>query len=446
MTELSIRLQPARSAAPDAPGAMAITATGLVLTRLQRLEANEPDDFVRIPLARFGFWLADNWWRLRYETSPRGEATPDWRLAHEINSIGGGFAWPRVAIWGEGQRIVLTSRADPPGVAGPVRFLTDAIVFVGADDFEGALDGALVQIQQQATSDEAPALRAVVDALNAERADPDSAQWRRLEAIAGFDCDEAPDDLMARLAGLLERYGVEDIEEAVAAHPGTDTTRLLQETIDAGSSVHDVADFSEAMKLAGQRPDGLAREPWQRAEQYARGMREAFGHRDGPLRNARLAELLGIQATALKSRGPSQGRALPYGLRLKSGSRVSQHLLLVSRRGAARRFEAARCLGDAIWSQSSQLGPISLARTARQKFQNAFAASLLSPASSVIAYVGSENPSDEDISAAAQYFHVSEKVVRTILVNKYVMGRGRLPVPPEQMGQAISDDQILDAA
>jgi len=446
MTDLSIRLRPAQSATSDAPGAMAIDATGLVLTRLQRPDANEADDFVHVPLTRFGFWLADNWWRLRYETAPRGEAKPDWRLAHEISSIGGGFAWPRVAIWGEGQRIVLTSRADPPGVVGPVRFLTDAIVFVGADDFEGAADGAMEQIQQQAASGEAPALRALVDALDEERADPGTAQWRRLEAIAGFDCDEAPDDLMARLAGLQERYGVEDIEEAVAAHPGIDTTRLLQETIDAGSSVHDIADFSGAMKLAGRQHDGLAREPWQRAEQCARGIREAFGHRDGPLRNSLLADLLGIQATALKPRGPGQGNALPYGLRLKSGDRGRQHLLIGSRRGAARRFEAARCLGDAIWSESSRLGPISFARTARQKFQNAFAASLLCPAASVIAYVGSENPADDDISAAAQYFHVSEKVVRTILVNKYVMDRGRLSVPLQELGQVISDDQILDAA
>ena len=92
------------------------------------------------------------------------------------------------------------------------------------------------------------------------------------------------------------------------------------------------------------------------------------------------------------------------------------------------------------------MGPISFARTARQKFQNAFAASLLCPASAVLAYVGSENPSDEDISAASQYFHVSEKVVRTILVNKYMMDRGRLPVPPEELRQVISDDEILDAA
>lgn len=446
MTDLFIRLQPAQSAAPDAPGGMAITAAGLVLTRLQRPDANEADDFVHVPLTRFGFWLADNWWRLRYETAPRGDATPDWRLAHQINSIGGGFAWPRVAIWGEGQRIVLTSRADPPGVVGPVRFLTDAIVFVGADDFEGAADGALELIQQQAVSEDAPALRALVEALNKERTDPEAAQWRRLEAIAGFDCDEAPDDLMAGLAGLQERYGIEDIEEAVAAHPGIDTTRLLLETIDAGSSVHDIADFSGAMGLAGSQPGSLAREPWQCAEQYARGIREAFGHPDGPLRNARLADLLGIPATALKPRGPSHGKPLPYGLRLESEDRGRQHLLLGSHRGAARRFEAARCLGDALWSHSSRLGPISFARTARQKFQNAFAASLLCPASSVIAYVGSENPSDEDISAAAQYFHVSEKVVRTILVNKYVMDRGRLSVPPEELRQTISDDRILDAA
>ncbi len=447
MTDLSIRLRPSRSTEADAPGAMAITAAGLVLTRLQRPDANDSDDFVNVPLARFGFWLADNWWRLRHETRPRGQAEPDWRLAHEIASIGGGFAWPRVTVWGEGQRTVLTSQADPPGIAGPVRFLTSAVVFVGADGFETAVDDALDEIQRHTTGDDASALRAVIDTLHAERMDPEVAAWRRMEAIAGFDCDEAPEDMMRALAQLEERYTTGDIEEAVAGQPGTDTARTLQRMVDsAGPANTSPANFDDAVKSGTLLSLLDEREPWQLAEQSARMIRTALGRPDGPLRNTQLSDLLGTPVHTFKTRVPFSTTPPPYGLRIGSGKDWRQQLLLVSRRSAARRFEAVRCLGDAIWSESSALGPTTTARTARQKFQNAFAANLLCPASAVVGYVGSDNPSDDDISAAAQHFHVSEKVVRTILVNKHVLDRGSLLVPPEDLRRSISDDEILDAA
>jgi Zn-dependent peptidase ImmA (M78 family) len=65
-------------------------------------------------------------------------------------------------------------------------------------------------------------------------------------------------------------------------------------------------------------------------------------------------------------------------------------------------------------------------KTARQKFQRAFAQALLCPHEDLVDYVGTENPSGDDLSAAARHFRVSEQVVRTILVNKDIIGRERL--------------------
>ena len=442
MTDFDIQLRPSQIGEPDAPGALAITAHALVLTRLQRSDSNRPDDFVQVPLTRFGFWLADHWWRLRYEAQPEEPSQTAWRLAHDVGSIGGGFAWPRITIWGEGERMVLTSKADPAGIAGPVRFLTDAIVFIGADSFETTVETTLAAIQQQAHGDNARALRGVIDALSAERKDPDISAWRRMEAIAGFDCDQAPDDLMLALSRLTERYATGDIEEAVAAHPGSNTAQTLQGVLEAtGSSYGESADFGEAADF-GKLPAPLTTwEPWQLAEQSAMRVREAMSRPSGPLRNKQLADLLKTSPRTFETRNLSLFPLLPYGLRIGSDSDTHQHLLLRTRRAAARRFEAARCLGDAIWSRSSSLGPIGSVRTARQKFQNAFAASLLCPAAALVAYVG-ENPSYEDISAAGQYFHVSEKVVRTILVNKYYMDRVRL----DESHRNISDEEFLDVA
>ena len=366
MTDFEIQVRPGPLGEADAPGAMAIYARDLVLTRLQRSESAQPDDFAQVPLTRFGFWLADNWWRLRYEPRPEGVSPIEWRLAHDIGPLGGGFAWPRVTIWGEGDRVVLSSKADPPGIAGPVRFLTDAIVYIGAGSFETTVEATLAAIQQQAHGDDAGALRSVIGGLDAERQDPDMSAWRRMEAIAGFYCDEAPSDLMQALSRLTERYTTGDIEEAVAAHPGNHAAQTLQSILDASDpSNTEGANFAEAADF-GKLPVPLTTwEPWQLAEQSAMRVRAAMSRPSGPLRNKQLAELIQTSPRTFDARNPSRS-PFPDGLRVGSEAGSHQQLLLRTRRAAARRFEAARCLGDAIWSRSSSLGPIGSVRTARR--------------------------------------------------------------------------------
>src|SRR5262249_15611580 len=90
------------------------------------------------------------------------------------------------------------------------------------------------------------------------------------------------------------------------------------------------------------------------------------------------------------------------------------------------RFELARALGEAAWDSAAPFAPLSRAKTDRQKFQRAFAQSLLCPFDDLISYINTSNPTDRDINAAGKHFHVSENVVRTILVNKEVLPRERL--------------------
>jgi hypothetical protein len=107
----------------DAPRGISIRANNILLTKLLREDANEPSDFVDVPLTSLAFWLVDHWWRLRWESIPPGGITPDWREAHELASVGVGFAWPRITVWGEEPRIGLISRSDPQGVMGLYDFL-----------------------------------------------------------------------------------------------------------------------------------------------------------------------------------------------------------------------------------------------------------------------------------------------------------------------------------
>ena len=422
MTAFHIDIQPDTGAEIDDVRSIAVRVGTLVLTRLLRPNQNEPDDYLRAPPAQLAFWFVDNWWRLRWECVPPEGMTPEWRLAHELSSIGGGYAWPRLSIWGESERVGLMSRSDPAEVMGPVRFLTDALLFVAASEFEDVLDRFLDAVANKDVGydSDRTALRSLVDALKVERADAEIADWRRMEARLGFDPDAAPEALMEGMAMLIERYGQAGVEEAAMAAPGTEAAEALRREIEAAEASRWTCDFSVAVGAAGALQHTPTDPPWKSAENAAQALRRALSISPGPLRNGRLSELLGVRQDVFRSTTSSRPD-LAYGLRLKSGQ--TDVIALRSRWSHDRRFELTRALGDKIWAETDTLGPLARSRTARQKFQRAFAQSLLCPFDSLIEYMGTDSPNEGDISAAARHFHVAERVVQTVLVNKHVIGR-----------------------
>jgi len=122
---------------------------------------------------------------------------------------------------------------------------------------------------------------------------------------------------------------------------------------------------------------------------------------------------------------------------------------LASTWSADRRFEFARALGDAIWSQGEHLGPLTRAKSDRQKFQRAFAQSFLCPYDDLLSYIG-EDRSDGALSAAARHFLVSERVVRTLLVNKNALARRRLGevihAADDLQGRQVTFEDAVEAA
>ena len=460
---------------------VALTADNIVFTRLIRSRESESDDYLCAPPAQLAFWLVDNWWRLRWECTPAGGMTPAWRLAHELASIGGGYIWPRLSIWGEDGRIGLVSRSDPPGVVGPVRYLTDALMFVPAGNFETEVDSFLSNALDMYSADSADrtALRQLIQALRLERDDPAVARWPRMEARLSFDPDDAPDATMEALAQFAEKYGDDAIEEAGIAAPGARAAEILAAEIDVARASRVECSLAAARETAaspkvdlyigryltgngvqiGGAPTTvtghagtLARKlpadkmfdrepditgyllvpsaggdvhslvagdlPWIAAVRPAETLRSALGVGRGPLRNQTLADLLQVRVDVLQSTAAHAGHDLPYGLRLGLASEQRDRIALRSRWSHDRRFEMARALGDAIWAPNARLGPIATSHSVRQKFQRGFAQNLLCPYDDLVAYVGTDAPSEGDLSAAARQFHVSERVVRMALANR----------------------------
>ena len=480
---MSLTIDVRMSDRADSGGAwgIAIRSGETSFTRLFRARDNQPGDYVIAPPAQLAFWLVDNWWRIRWECLPSAGVTAEWRLAHDLSSIGGGYAWPRLAIWGEDERVGLLSSSDPLGVVGPVRYLSDAFEFVGADDFERECDEFLQNAVDEYAADpsDRAALREQVSTLHKERADPMFAAWRQTEARLGFDVDDAPEQTTEALIGLAGLYGQENVFEAATAMPGTESANVLTWEIEAARKSRVMCDFTDALAAYGQPSlfgsvgqsglvstdvdetsgwidipfvsESLLRvspsqkhPPWAVAERAAHDLRAAVGQSQGPLRNAALADLLGTSGETFRANQPPAGARLPYGLRLATDHAAKNLIVLRSRWPHDRRFEAARALGDLIWSGGGAMGPLAASKTARQKFQRAFAQSLRCPYDDLVAYIGTTDPTEEDVAAAARNFHVSERVVRTVLVNKHIWDRGRLGFAGNPLDESFNE--LWDAA
>jgi len=450
MREFEIDIRQIADALPDAPAEIAIGSGETVFTRLLREGANGPEDYVKAPPAQLAFWLIDNWWRLRSECVPTVGPTANWRLAHDLASIGS-YAWPRLAIWGEGNRIGLSSRSDPVGVVGPVRYLTDALIYVPATAFETEADRflKLVSEEKSGLASDWGALRAQIEALANERNDPEGSAWRRLEAQLGYDVDEAPEVLINTLHRFEQEYGSGAIAEAALANQGDRAATVLQAEIAAANERHWQCDLRRTALLAGRIDKNGVEPPWCLGEIAAAEVRAATGYQTGPLRNKALAEILNVRQHALK--GTEGTRDLVYGLRMNTGRRRGEVVALSSRWSADRRFEFSRALGDAIWSENEALGPLTRAKSERQKFQRAFAQSLLCPYAALQDYIG-QDTSDGALTAAAKHFHVSDRLIRSLLVNKDALQRHRLgyygarPALSGDEPSAAGFDEVLEAA
>ena len=294
-------------------------------------------------------------------------------------------------------------------------------MFVSAETFEQSIDGFLDKAVDANSNDKA-ALNAQFSALKEERHDQSVATWRRIEAKLGCDVDSAPDELIESLLGYIETYGHGGVEEAILASQGAMAADTLEEEIKVAKRSKVVCKLHDAVAAAGDIGWESNKPIWEIAEEAATAVRRGLGAQEGPLKNTRLAELLNTSKDHFRAR-ESEATKLHYGLRLREGDGEDNVVAMRARWSQGRRFELCRTLGDAVWSGNDALGPMTRTKTGRQKFQRAFAQSLLCPYGDLLAYINTEEPSEDDISAAARHFHVSERVIQTILVNKGEIGR-----------------------
>ena len=417
-----ILVEPRSTDGDPASRRLAVRLGDVWLTRLVRRGSDQPDRCLEAPPLPLAFWFVDNWWRIRCEPPPPQRDFPaQWRIAHHLPSVGAGYPWPNVSLWGEGRRFAVMVHADAHNLQRSLRFVAEpTLEYVPSTTAEDAIDSFIRRVLQEVGSD-CDGLDMEYQHLRAERTDPAVSRWRRLEALVGFDPDGAPERLVSDYEAMTERFGTDGIEEAALAQQGVQSTSALQVTLRAAENSKVLLRTPGAIADFGLDHSPL-HPPWRLAIGAARELRQRLRVPPGPIRNPRLSEVLNINVDRLATQRSSP-RPVPYGLRLRNESGNVNKLALRSRWSHSRRFELCRCLGDIIWSGNDALGPLSTAKSGRQKFQRAFAQEFLCPFDDLRAYIPNDDPGNDDIHAAARYFHVSERLIQTTLVNHDVIDR-----------------------
>jgi hypothetical protein len=390
-------------------------------TRLDDLGAKTVRNHILASAWHLANWFVANWWRLRWEPAPPNwREDTDWRLAHCLAAAGGGYVWPNAVFASDGDSMEIAAKPKSKGARfEPVRYINDVHARITAAEYEQKVDsfieGVLSRMQTLRLQDEClPSLWAEIQK---ERSDAELSQQRKLEAMAGFDPDQAPPELIENLLEDQGNFGKSALAEvaAEARHASGDALKVIRE-LGRPRSKPKTGGFRVRVP---QLPipsiaDDDAR-PWQKAASLARLARSNWGFGKKPIGNRALAELLSAKATVFSDNSTV---ATPMPLGIRTGTSRTFDIYFDRTSHTTRRFAASRLLGDFLYfSNQERLLPATHAKTARQKFQRSFAQEFLCPIDALLEKLQTTQPDEDDISEAAAHFHVSPLMVRTTLVN-----------------------------
>lgn len=353
-----------------------------------------------------------------------------WDFSHRMASIGGGYIWPDITIFSDGERTVLLSRATAERPQTPFRYINRVAPVISALDFERGVEVFVAQVLErlETMGVRESNLSCVWRDVQAERGDETLGRRRKLEALMGVDPGESDPELVERVLADAVRLGQGAVEELAADAGGAaERRRVLSADELAGLAVRSgfAASFDDAVRLAAPvsvAPRGQLA-AWQLGADAAKALRaqEALG--EGAIDDAALAALLGVTPAALKRPAGVETVGISFALR-QAGE--ADRVLLRSRVPAGRRFELARLLGDRLLGDvADSLLPATRSTTYRQKAQRAFAAELLSPFAQVLGMLDGDF-SAESQQEVAEHFKVSELTIRTQLVNHRILDRDEL--------------------
>ncbi len=367
-------------------------------------------------------WITWNWWRLRWE--PRTTAS-DWAFAHRLSTIGGGYVWPDITIFSDGERTALVPRPTAERPTTAYRYIGDAVAVFPSREYEAAVDRFIASIRGRLRAEGVAEtnLDVLWRDLTKERQDPAIAQRRTFEALLGREPDADDDEILRQLETDSRELG-QSASHELAAHHDSQPEVLRAETLRQQAACHgfdiDVGD-SYRLPSSTDRFDREEISAWYLGAMMAAAVRKDAGMTGGPIDDAKLLQLTAVKSGALDDDATDARIAFSLD---QDGNR--RRIVFRSRWKTGRRFELARLLGDQLLTgETDRLHPATRASTYRQKAQRSFAAEFLSPFNEIEHALGGDL-SDEAQQEIAEHFQVSPLVVRTLLVNHGRLDREEL--------------------
>lgn len=366
-------------------------------------------------------WLAWNWWRLRWE--PRS-STEDWAFSHKISNIGGGYIWPNITIFSDGERTTLVAKATEERPETSFRYISNIAAVISSIEFESGVDDFIEQVVGRLSDMKVrdTNLSRIWNDLSVERKTPNLARTRKLEALLGQEPDESDSGVIDQLVADAEQLSMAAVEELAA-----DSGRSLGAAVPSAAELSSVAkqygfsaSFGDGVRISLPRKDTSRGHTaaWQLGADVAKELRQQEKLGEEPIEDFRLAALLGVDGSALTQ---SESADIGISFALDQGNRGSS-IFLRSKWLSGRRFEIARLLGDRMMAPQGVLYPATRTNTYRQKAQRSFAAELLSPFISVLDMLDGDYSAENQLDVA-EYFKVSPLTIRTQLVNHQILER-----------------------
>jgi Zn-dependent peptidase ImmA (M78 family) len=401
------------------------------LTQLEDIEASTVRNHLRGCAHQLATWFAANWWRLRWEPAiPAWWKDSGWRTSHSVAAAGNGYVWPNVIFVSDGDFLSIASLPRPKRSEFElIRYLNRILTRVSAAEFETSVDSFIEGIlsRSQSRQVESKSLQLLWTEILAERNDAQLTERRKLEAMLGFDPDDAPEVLLQQVLEDENELGRSAVTE-VAAEARQEAPRVLElirslAVSKRKANTGGVRVSLPSFKIPPKFDSGLHR-PWEKGTELARIARSRWGLDDKPITDKQLANLVEA-APALFTYASSAVTRIPIGV--KKGSNGTFDVYLESLQPTNRRFTMCRMIGDHLYfTNSEKVLPATHAKTARQKFQRAFAQEFLCPIDALRGQLKASPPDEDDISEAAKHFQVSPLLVRTTLVNKGALDREAL--------------------
>ncbi len=397
---------------------LALLADGQTVTRVEDQLAKTTRSVVRVAAYPLALWFASNWWRLRWEGPRKRGGDHDWVMSHRLSAAGGGYVWPDLEIVSHGEYVSLCSQETSSNNVDSITYLGNVDVSLPADEFVAALDGFIDSViaRLRVREVEETPLQELWTLVRKERTEPSISEFRRLEALLGFDAEEGPHLQIEALIEAGKRLGREAVAEVAATSTEVPDLGAIEEALREADRVA-VQNCASLREYVAGTSD--YRYSWQRGEEAGRIVRNEIGRPQGPLDDSILEEWLSLPANVLQD--PSATRNVPFAAALRENADSEEmRVLFRSSFHSGRRFEIARLLGDHLVSapRGDRMMPATQAKTARQSTQRAFAAELLLPWKDLVEQIGDDPDDDERIEDIAVEYQVSPLLVRTRLVSK----------------------------